>query len=142
MFKKIVFINWKKSNLNFQSSFFHTAANIVTQCQIAANYTQNKTSKFILSTTKLYVVSTRRSFPNVLYARQRNYETNFNFLSSFCPSPQIKLFFVDRLIELRNQIICLTLKLQPHYTYISKNAFKKAVKMLLVVQSLSQLWPF
>ena len=73
---------------------------------------QHQQTLFVESETKLHVASEPpRSSPNALYARERKYETFFNFVYSFCSSLQIKLFFVDRLIELRDLSICLTLKL-------------------------------
>ena len=67
-----------------------------------------------------------RSFPNALHVRQHKYETFFNFVSCACPFFQIKLFFVNRLIELRDLSICSTLSCD-HTTYILvKTRFRRS----------------
>ena len=95
------------------------------KCQIAANCTQNKTSKLCFK-CNIIVCVPPRSFPNAFYVRQRKYETFSNFVSSFCTSLQTKLFFVDRLIDLHDLSICSTLKLQPHHAYTSETVFRRS----------------
>ena len=64
------------------------------QCQIMQIALKTKQANFVLSSTKLYVPSApQRSFPNLLYVRQRKCETFSNYVSSFCPSFQIILFY-------------------------------------------------
>ena len=94
------------------------------QCQIAANCTRNKTSKLCFKFNKTVCGEcTATELPNELHLRQCKYESFSNFVSSFCPFLPMKLFFVDRLIELRDLSNCSTLKLYPHHAYTSKNAF-------------------
>ena len=94
------------------------------QCQKLQTALKTKPANIVSSPKKLYLSSVfPRSFPNALYVRQRKYETFFKVVFSFCPSFQIKLSFVNRLIELRDLSICSTLKLQPQYAYKSKNTF-------------------
>ena len=61
------------------------------QCQIVQTALKTKPTNFVLSATKLYVVSVPpRSFSNALYVRQ--HQRFSNFVSSFCPYLHIKLF--------------------------------------------------
>ena len=95
----------------------NTKAEKCKQCQIAANCTQNKTSKLCFKCKK--TVCGKCTAPGLFECviqcvRQRKYETFFNTMSTLCSFLQIKLFFMDRLIELCYLIIFSTLKLQPH----------------------------
>ena len=67
--------------------------------------------------------------------RQRKYDTFSDLYPGFLPSLQVKLFLVNRLIELRGLSICSTIKLQRHYAFIGKKLFRKSVKITAVGRS-------
>ena len=81
---------------HYQQLIKETEAEKCKQCQIVQTALKTKPTNFVLGATKLYVVSVSPwTFSNALYVRHQRFS---NFLSSFCPCLQIKLFFlwIDR----------------------------------------------
>ena len=95
------------------------------QRQIAANALKTKPASKCNKTVCGKCTATKLFECVIQCVRQRKYETFFNFMSTLCSFLQVKLFFMDRLIELCYLSICSTLKLHPHHAYTSKNAFSE-----------------